>query len=188
MQKILFILISLNLQALTITESDISRLSKKSSPSLDKIKAKSLEANKMFLAAEDELGVKLYGGYSHETTREKPINPFIPVFSPVNQYQLGVSKNFKYGVSSQLEASVDSRSSDSFRSANTSTLSLQLGFDLWSNFLGRISKKQLENAELTKEQMKIKEALDIKALESNNRKIYWALVANAEKKKLAMEL
>lgn len=186
--KLILFLLSLNLSAITLTESDISRFSKNSSPALDKIRANALEANKRYLSAEEDLDFKLYGGYAHETTREKPLNPFIPIFSPVNQYQLGLSKKFKYGISSNLEASVDSRSADSFKSTNTSALSLQLGFDLWSNFLGRISKRELENAELSKEQMKIKETLDIKALESNNRKIYWALVANAEKKKLAKKL
>lgn len=188
MQKLILLLITLKLSAITITESDISRLSRNSSPSLNKIKATSLEASKSYLAVEDELGYKLYGGYSHETTREKPINPFIPIFSPVNQYQVGLSKKFKYGISTNLEASVDSRSANNIKSATTSNLSLQLGFDLWSNFLGRISKRQLENAKLTEKQMKIKEVLDMKALESNNRKLYWSLVANAEKKKLTKQL
>jgi outer membrane protein TolC len=188
MYQLLGFLISLNLFAITITEEDISRFTRTSNPNLQKIEAQALEAKKNYLAAEDSLGVKLYGGYKHETTREKALNPFIPVFSPVNQYQIGLSKKSQYGIESKLEASVDSRTANNFNSVNTSMVSLELGFDLWSNFLGRISKRELENAKLSKEQMKIKEGLDLKALESKNRKIFWAIVANEEKKKLTQKL
>lgn len=193
MYKLLGFIISVNVLAISISDQDITRFTRSSNPNLDKIEANRLEAKKNYLSAEDNLGVKLYGGYKHETTREKALNPFIPIFSPVNQYQLGLVKKFKYGVESKLEASVDSRSGSSptggsFNSANTTMLSLELGFDLWSNFLGRISKRQLENAKLSDEQMKIKQSLDLKALESNNRKLFWALVANEEKKKLTNKL
>lgn len=193
MYLITMLLCSLSAFTIEISDNDISRLTKTSSPGFERIEANALEAKKGYLAAEDKLGVKLYGGYQHQTTREKAINPFIPVFSPVNQYKLGLSKNYKYGIESKLEASVDSRSGSSptggtFNSINTSILSLQLGFDLWSNFLGRISKRQLENAKLSNEQMLIKEKLDLKALESNNRKLFWALVANEQKTILSKKL
>ena len=177
-----------NVAAIEINESMIIELTKNSTPSLDRIKSQRLMGKKDLLVAQDNLAFKLYGGYQHETTREKAINPFIPVFSPINQYKLGVSKNYKYGMNSKLEASVDSRTANGFNSINTSIVSLELGFDLWSDFLGRMSKRQLENASLSNKQKKLKEQIDMKVFESNTRKLYWAMVANAQKYKLTQRL
>jgi len=184
----LAITVCANVSAIEISESTIVELTKKSTPSLDRIKSQRLMGKKDLLAAEDNLAFKLYGGYSHETTKEKAINPFIPVFSPINQYELGVSKNYKYGMSSKLQATVDSRTANGFNSINTSILSLELGFDLWSDFMGRITKRQLENASLSNKQKNLKEQIDLKAFESNSRKLYWAMVANAQKYKLTKKL
>jgi outer membrane protein TolC len=173
-----------------LSEGSLLKLAKEGSPNLDLIRASSLEAKKASLTIGNNLGFKFYGGYNHTTTKEKPIMPFMPVFSPVNQYQLGIKKDFKYGMSAKIEAGIDTRSaSDSnLHGVHTSKYALELGFDLWENFLGRVTRRQIENANMSVEYQNLKESIDKKVYSLNARKLYWSIVANNEKTKLTKKL
>ena len=92
------LLLTMNAYAIEITEESLLEYAKKSSPNLDEIESKLLKAQSDYAQVMDGLGTSVYTGYNHTSTQERAVNPFFPVYSPINQYQAGVIKPTKYGV------------------------------------------------------------------------------------------
>ncbi len=173
---------------LTLTEESILNLSKNSSvPELDKIEANLLQAKAEQMKAKDMFGVEGYAGYNYAETQEQGLITFIPVFSPVHQYQAGLKKNFKYGLQADLSASVDNRSSsrNSYDSLHTTTYSLKVNLDLWKDAFGRVTRRKLDNLEMLAKQSELESEINQKVFRITLRKIYWALIANNQKLEIA---
>lgn len=92
------LLLAINAYAIEITEESLLEYAKKSSPNLDEIESKLLKAQSDYAQVMDGLGTSVYTGYNHTSTQERAVNPFFPIYSPINQYQAGVIKPTKYGV------------------------------------------------------------------------------------------
>jgi len=173
---------------LTLTEDSILNLSKNSAvPELDKIEANLLQAKAEQMKAKDIFGVEGYAGYNYSETDEKGLITFIPVFSPIHQYQAGLKKNFKYGLQADLSATVDNRSSarNNYDSLHTTTYSLKLNLDLWKDAFGRVTRKKLENLDIIAKQSQLESEINKKVFRITLRKIYWALIANNQKLDIA---
>lgn len=178
--------------ALEINEESLIKMAKKESPKLDEIKSRLLEANSNYKMANDNLSSEAYAGYNHITTNEKAPIPFFPVYSPNNRYQVGVRKNFRYGLSADLSASVDQRSGannqTTFDDLHTTIYDLTLNIDLWQDLFGKLTQLKLDNAKLSYESSKIQSKIEEKAFLVAVRRMYWNLVANAEKLKISTRL
>ncbi len=70
-------------------------LLKKMCLALDEIESRMLESKANYQKALDGLGTAGLWAYNHQTTKERAINPFFPIYSPVNQYKAGVKKATK---------------------------------------------------------------------------------------------
>lgn len=159
-------------------------------PQLDQIKASLLEAQSKKGEANDALGTNVYAGYNYIETNELPLIQFAPVFSPVTQYQVGVKKNFKYGIQGNIYSSFDQRSGGNgqFNDLTTVRYGLELNLDLWKDLFGRLTRKKLENAETMAKQAKLQADVNEKVFKLSLRRIYWSLVANNEKMKISKNL
>jgi outer membrane protein TolC len=176
---------------ITIDENSLLEISKNTSvPQLEEIKATMLQAKSQSGEANDALGVEAYGGYNNTRTKERPIINFIPVFSPIIQYQVGIKKNFKYGLQANLYTTVDSRGSEDgrFKSIYTTTQALELNLDLWKDIFGKVTRRKLDNVELVTKQSKIQADINEKVFRLTLRRIYWSLVANQEKINISKNL
>lgn len=183
-------LLSSQVYSVEITEKSLVGLAQKDAPSLDQIESRLLQNEANYKREIDaETGSSAYAGYNHITTKERAVIPFIPIYSPINQYQMGVRKPTKYGVSADLSASVDQRSGSSaantFSDIHTTIYALTLNFDLWKNLFGNLTRKKLENARLSVESAKLRRAIEKKSFEITVRRLYWSLVANSEKTRIS---
>lgn len=189
---LLFIMLFTQAYALEVSEELLIKLAKKESPKLDEIKARLLDADSKYKMANDNLSSEAYAGYNHTTTNERAQVPFFPVYSPINRYQVGVRKNFKYGLSADISASVDQRSgannTTEFDNLHTTIYDLTLNIDLWQDLFGRMTKLKLDNAKLSYESSKLQSKIEEKAFLVAVRRMYWNLVANAEKLKISNRL
>lgn len=192
MKYILTLLIATQVFALEITEKSLIELAKKESPKLDEIKSRLLGAESTYKEADDSLSANAYGGYDHTTTNEKAIVPFFPVYSPINRYQIGVKKNFKYGLSADISASVDQRSgannNTEFKDIHTTIYDLTLNFDLWQDLFGKLTRAKLDNAKLSYQSSKLQSKIEEKSFVLAVRRLYWNLVGNNEKIKISKDL
>lgn len=174
-----------------LSEDNLLKLSKETVvPQLDEIQAVLLEAKSQDLQANDNLGANLYGSYNYSQTKEKGLIVFQPVFSPVNQYKLGVKKNFKYGLQADAYTSVDRRSNEvgTYSNLTSVTYGLQLNIDLWKDAFGRLTRKELENVEVARKKAEIENQISKKVFTVSLRRIYWSLVANKEKMNISKSL
>lgn len=197
MKKILYLLVlasftNQSLLAFELSEESLIKLAKKDSPQLDEIQSRLLEAKANYQMSNDNLSSEAYAGYNHVTTNEKAPVPFFPIYSPVNQYKLGVRKNFKYGLSADVSASVQQQSGSSanseFDNIHTTIYDLTINIDLWQDLFGRLTRLRLDNAKLNFESNKLKSKIENKTFLVAVRRMYWNLVANAEKLKISKRL
>lgn len=173
----------------TLTEENLLKMVKESNPSLNEIEATFLASKVQTKQANDRLGYEFYAGYNHANTKEKPLIVFQPVFSNINQYKLGVKKTTKYGVVLDLNRSIDTRSSDSsYTDLTTTTDEFGIQMDLWRNFMGKVTRAELSNANDMEKKDELQENISKGVLTSNVRKLYWNLVANQEKLRITQRL
>ena len=172
-----------------ITEQKLLEMVKKSNPTLDEIQATFLSSSAQANEASDKLGYELYGGYNHQATNERALILFIPVFSSVNQYRLGVKKYTKYGVVLDLNRSIDSRSAtERYTDLTTTADELGIQMDLWKDFMGKLTKAKLDNAKEMEKKDKIQAEISKNVLKNNVRRLFWNLVANKEKLRITQRL
>lgn len=172
--------------AYDLTEKGLMELASKDVPALLEIEARLLQGESNYKRQQDQIsGSSAYAGYNHATTKERAVIPFIPIYSPVNQYQAGFKKPTAYGVSADISASVDQRSgssaSNEFKDIHTTIYALTLNFDLWKDLFGRLSQKKLANAKLSFESAKLRREVEEKSFKISVRRLFWNLVANNEK-------
>ena len=161
-------------------------------PGLDEIEARLARGEGTYTKAKDALAPEAYVNYNHESTRERAIISFNPIFSPINLYQVGVKKNTKYGISADANMAVQQQSgantSSTFNDVHTVVYSFGLSFDLWKDLFGKLSRRNLENAKLSRDQARFQSEIEKHNYKLAIRKSYWALVANQEKLKITEKL
>lgn len=174
-----------------LDEQKIIELSKSTNiPQLDEIKSTMLESEFQTKQADDALGVEVYGSYNRSKTKEDALISLMPVYSPITQYQVGIKKNFKYGLQANLYSSVDQRSTenDTYKDLFTTTHALELNIDLWKDLFGRVTRRKLENAQLMSKQSQLQADINEKVFRVSLRRLYWSLVANNEKLNISKNL
>ncbi len=181
-------------ESVVLTEEVMQSLAQKSSPRLDEIEAAFHSINLNENQLQEKYSPELFGQYSHLETRERAIVRFQPVFSPIDQAQLGVRQELRHGISTSLALVGDQRSaaptafSGPFRDATTTTLRFTMQMDLWRDLFGRMSKAQIESAQLDSKRAEMEREISKKAFRLSLRRLYWSLVANNESMKISGEL
>lgn len=168
-----------------LTERSLEELAKKGSPEIDQIEAAFLNVAVKTGETEEKFAPELFGQGSYSETRERAITPVQPIFSPIKQAQLGIRKNFASGFDTSAYVVTDQRSATNpfigrLENVTTTTLAFTTQMDLWKNLLGRMTKAELETAELDKKRAEIEKDIQLKAFKISLRRVYWSLVANNE--------
>ncbi len=181
-------------QAVVLNEDVIQKFAENSTPRLDEIEAAFLNVNLTQNQINEKYAPELFGQYAHSETHEKAIVRFQPVFSPIDQAQLGVRQNLAHGFSTSAAVITDQRSagptafSGRFRNATTTTLRFTMQMDLWRDLLGRMSKAEIESASLERQRAEMEKEISRKTFRLSLRRLYWSLVANNESMKISGEL
>jgi outer membrane protein TolC len=173
-------------------EAQLKEYVAKGSPSLDEIQAVFLSSELRNKELREDISPELYGRASYRETNEKPIIPFIPIFSPVKLAELGVRQKLAHGFSVGAAAGTQQQSavsaSGKYRDVTITNINFTVQMDLWRDLFGRATKAKLKNASDENKRADLEQQIQKKAFLISLRKTYWALVANNESMKISREL
>lgn len=180
-------------EAFKLSEESLFKLAQKGSPQLDEIEAAFLDVAVKTSETNEKFAPEIFGQGSFTETKERAISPVQPIFTPVKQAQLGVRKNFSHGFNTSAYVVTDQRSAQNpfigrLQNVTTTTLAFTTQIDLWKNVFGRMTRRELETAELDKKRAEIEKEIQLKTFRISLRRLYWSLVANSESYKISEEL
>jgi outer membrane protein TolC len=175
--------------ATEISEAMLVEMAKKENPSLQGFEAKRQQinvANAQFQERyQSELFSKLYYGRNELV----PAVSFAPTFSPTEGYEVGVRKYFSHGVSGSVSTFSDQVTADDLVTRSTATgMRAGIQVDLWKNLWGAFDSVQYDHLDLQRSRSKIQYEIDQRGFELMIRKIYWAMVTNAESSRVTKEM
>lgn len=178
--------------ALILTEIGLKDLSKRATPTLDEIQSSYLFSEVRNFEELQKTSPELFGSARYAETNEKPIIPFIPIFSPVKAGEIGIRQNLSHGLSLSASAATQQQSAvtatGKYRNVTTTNLIVSTQIDLWKDLMGRVTKAKLRNAEDERKRAEIERTIQEKAFFITLRKLYWSLVANNESLKISQGL
>ncbi len=177
-----------------LTEDIILKESVNNTPQMDQLESTLLSAQANRSQFMEQYGVNGYGGLSYMQTKERAVNSFQLVNTPITQAQAGLEKKFHSGLKTSVDISTYqfSAKGNSFiptiKDATTTVVSFTAEMDIWKDLLGKLSQKQVENLKLMEDQSKLQKKINLSSYQISLRKIYWALVANNESLKIYRNL
>ncbi|MBC98854.1 MAG: hypothetical protein CME63_14000 [Halobacteriovoraceae bacterium] len=192
--KFILLLLSMGMVSpeakILLTEELLLSESIKDTPQMDQLESTllSTQINRSQFLEQYELNG--YGGASHMQTKERPVNSFQVVSTPITQTQIGLQKKFYNGVKTSVDISTYQTSSKGnafipeLDNATTTVVSFTAEMDIWKDLFGKLSEKQVENLKLIEDQTKLQKKINLSSYQISLRKIYWALVANNESLKI----
>lgn len=189
-----FLLLSLNIsaQTITLTEQGLLGMIDEDLPQIKRIEASFLQNEIEGANVSAALTPEIYARAFQSENHARSLIDFAPVYSPIKSGEIGVRKNFSYGVAASLGASLDQRTgvSPTFAQHNaTTTMGVaRVQLDLWKDLLGRTTRSNLESAELVSKRAQLEREVNRKTFGLNIRRTYWALVANQLSSNLTKEL
>ncbi len=195
--KLLFImslLLPLVLKAQDVTndyvlsEASFKSLIENSPPTVSQLEASFLEYKRKDLATKDAFSLSFEGEGRVYKSNERLLNNFDAVTQNATNYTFGVVRPTSMGVDLSVKAFGEKITNAFVSGASTNGVVLGLSIDLYQNFLGRKSNWTLKQADANLKKAKLEKQVELKAFESNLRKMYWSLVANEEKKILVESL
>lgn len=137
---------------------------------------------------DENFGFKFDAKANYQETKEKSFDTFIPVTSPLTDFEMKLSKATRYGVSYGVKINTNQYTNNFVQDGTTSSVGAELALDLYKDFLGSTSRAQdaslMVQEEISKRQRSISEHTFVQEV----RKLYWQIVANNEKRKIALEL
>lgn len=168
-----------------IDEAYLSKSLEENPPTIDQINSAFYGTQAREKQIDDRFNTNLSANANYLNTEEKQFATFIPVTSPVRNYDLTVSRNFSNGVTVGLRGFSEQFSNNFVSDASTTGVSVQLGVNLWKDLLSKRTRSQLEQAREGTNQAKWQKEIAIAEFKNSVRKIYWNLVANAEALKIS---
>ncbi len=173
-------------------ESLLKEFVAKGSPSLDEIQAVFLSSDLRDKEMLEGVSPELYGRAGYRETNEKPIIPFIPIFTPVKTAEIGVRQRLQHGFSVGAAAGTQQQSAVSaggkYRNVTTTNINFTMQMDLWRDIFGRATKAKLKNSSDERKRADLEQQIQTKSFLISLRKTYWALVANNESMRISREL
>jgi outer membrane protein TolC len=190
MKKIMFLLLvsqAAMAEDFVLSESALSKLSD-DVPTIQQIELLSDSAKLGYLGMNDAFTPNLTASAYYSENKEKQLNRFAPVTSPIKDFSLGVEKPTSLGMKLGAKIFAQQTTNSFVTSSTTTGISAELAMDLHKDFLGRITKTELDNRKMEADKADLEKKISKKAFIQNLRKLYWALVANNEAQKITKEL
>jgi len=180
--------VALASETVSLSESTLNDYIQKVPPTLMKIQLNSLAKDLEVRSFDENYGYQLEARGEYLNSKEKSLSQFAPVTSKLNNYSVGLAKNFKKGVGLKLSTYSNLYTNNMLSEATTTGLSLQFTMDLYKDFLGRLSETRWDNLVLSRERAKLEDKISSATFHNSVRKVYWALVANSEARNITLGL
>lgn len=172
-----------------LSEALLKKLIADDPPNIQQINASFLSIERELLAQKDRFSFMVEGEGQVFESKERLLNNFDGgVTRSATSYSLGVVKPTRYGIDLGLKAFGNKATNAFVSDAATSGVAFSLSLDLYKNFLGRTTDNEIQRSNLNLKRATLEKKASIKSFESNIRKLYWALVANNEQKRLLKTL
>ncbi len=175
-------------KTITLTEQTLINWAMQENFNKLKISLEELATKQQRAKFDENFGLKFNASANYQETKEKSFATFIPVNSPLSDYQMKLSQNTKYGLSYGIKAGANQYTNSIFTDGTTATVDAELALDLYKDFLGSTSRAQdaslMVQEEIAKRQREISEHTFVQEV----RKLYWQIVANNERRKIAQAL
>ena len=130
--------------------------------------------------------LNINGLYGENKSRQ--LNQFVPVTSPIKNLSAEIVQGTKYGASTKLKFFTEQFTNNFLRRSTTTGAELSLMVDLYKDFLGRVTRKRVDNLELNTQIADLNQKINAHQFKLNIQKIYWSLVANNESIVITNEL
>lgn len=173
----------------TLTEKSLIKVIHQDSPDIRQIEA--LYSQTKY--DEASLNKKYQAGWVTNAyvanSSEAAIASFAPTFGPIYEFSTGIQKAFPLGLNTSVKLVTNQQSSRNrvIDEATRTGLVVNISMDLWKNLFGRLDRAELGNQVIAREKARIQTLVNKHIVELNLRKIYWSLVANDAKLKIAQD-
>lgn len=187
---VIFLLLSTNIEAQEVFILDERTLIKEaniSNPTIERIKASFLSAQLTESEILEKFQSTLEGDISHFATNETAIAPY-PLTSSINEFSLGIKKDFAYGVSMGIYGISSKEKYGNLGSEARNSIMGEVSIDLYKNFFGRTSRAEIKYANYETEVARIQSKIDNKIFILNLYKIYWEILLNEEAIRISKDL
>jgi len=173
-----------------LSELELMKLTELKNPAQDRIEAALLASDVNRSRFLEKFSPSFFASGSYSKTNEQGLITFAPIFTPIQQYKVGVRKSFVSGVSSEFSITTTQQTAESvgLTSATTVLGSLSVSVDLWKDVAGHTSKAQENAFSADLGRTMLQKKINTKAHQIAVRKLYWLLVANNESRKLNASL
>jgi outer membrane protein TolC len=154
-------------------------------PSIQQLESSFQSAQFEHLSQKDKLTLRLELNGNYFESDERLLSPNDGgVTRDSSSFNVGLVKPTQYGLELGVKAFSEKKTNAFINNATTSGLSFSLSLDLYQDFLGRRTRRELNKSLISSDRAKLEQRAQEKAFETNLRKLYWALVANNEQKKI----
>jgi hypothetical protein len=157
-------------------------------PMLELLQVEAMTAQLKDLQRLEQLQPRLEGQAFYEKTSERSFATFIPVTSPITTTQLKVIKPTAQGVNLGAFTFSEQITNDFVNKGVTTGFGIEVGVDLYNDFLGNRTQATLESSALEKQKSELQTQIQSHIVGLEIQKLYWALVANNESIELSNKL
>ncbi|EQC50166.1 outer membrane efflux protein [Bacteriovorax sp. BSW11_IV] len=171
-----------------IDESFLKKQLTKNSPTVQNIEANFLSLKLQESSVLDKFSYQVTGEANYMKTSEKPFSTFSPVTSPVKSASVGITRPTTLGMNFGVKGYSEQFSNNFVQNGTTTGIAVQFQMDLFKDFLGGLTRNQIEALEYGRQTGDIEKDIQTKAFYQELRKLYWKLVANQESLRLSEEL
>jgi hypothetical protein len=122
-------------------------------------------------------------------SQQQTMSQFEPVFSPYEDWKVGVEKKLSIGTRVSLET-FGKKYSIPTSVSNATQVGAKISgeVDLWKNFFGRLDRAKLNSAESQKARAELQQQINQRSSEALLRKTYWIFVAATQSVELTKQL
>lgn len=171
-----------------IDENFLKKELNKNSPTVQNIEANFLSLKLQESSVQDKFSYQVAGEASYLKTSERAFSVNSPVTSPVRSASLGIIRPTSLGMNFGVKGYSEQFSNNFVHNGTTTGVALEFQMDLFKDFLGGLTRNQVEALEYGTKTGEIEKDIQTKAFYQELRKLYWKLVANSESLKLSEKL
>jgi outer membrane protein TolC len=174
-----------------LSENQVVEMFRKGGVSLKEEKARAAQTRLGSSLTTEQYQARLKSQFNLQRTTEEPLNPFQPVLSPYEDWNVGVDKRLPIGANLGVQAFGTQYSFDGNMPVSNATqvgLRATARIDLWKNLFGSLDRAELTTAEARKRRADVEERVNTKKREIELRKAFWSFVAAAQSISLSEEL
>lgn len=174
-----------------LSEDQVVQMFRAGGVSLKEEKARAAQTRLGSSLTKEQFQTRLKSQYNLQRSVEEPINPFQPVLSPYEDWNVGLEKRLPIGANVGIQAFGTQYSFDGNMPVSNATqtgLRATTRLDLWKNIFGSLDRAELTTAEARRRRADVEERVNTKKREIELRKAFWSFVAAAQSISLSEEL